>query len=187
MDASATTEVLGRVWEVSKVGNYKEVLGLDEEIRAFSSSLPLSLKIDGYSEFLPQVISETNEKPYLVLAKTYLGLNTAIALLNLHKPFQAKSYSDRQYSRSLEASLSASSWLLRMLNAEVLGAKLDGPASQCSHLLFLRFYGSVPLFPATSVLLVHLAQETITGNEAMEVSTLILVLKKTVEGAEIEI
>lgn len=169
MSASASSACFTHVWEAVQGGSYEKILEIDANIRAYSASLPLSLKMDGHSENLPQVISEMNIRPYLVLAKLYLNTNIALSLLNLHKSFQAKAYSDATYARSLEACISASSWLMRTLNTEILGSKLDGPASQCSHILFQRFYGPVYLYPAASVLLVHLTQDQISGSEAREV------------------
>lgn len=124
--------------------------------------------MDNYSEFFPQVLSEMNKRPHLVFAKTYINLGVALALLNLHKGFQANGYSDPTYSRSLEASISAASWIMRTLNTVVLDSKIDGTSSQANHLIFQRYFMPLYLYPAASVLLVHLTQEIVSGDEEIK-------------------
>jgi len=132
-----------------------------------SSGYRLTLPI--FSFLRPQVLDEMNDRPYLVASKLNINCLIQTSILNLHKTYQANSYSDPRFSRSLESAISAASWLLRTLNTEVLGSKIDGSASESKHLVFQRYYTPLYVYPAASVLLVHLTQENVAGEEAREV------------------
>lgn len=52
MEAWKASNAWTPVWQVAQSGSYAEVMRVDDQIRAFSASLPLFLKMDGYTEHL---------------------------------------------------------------------------------------------------------------------------------------
>lgn len=88
MEAWKSLSALTPVWEAAQAGSYEEILRVDDQTRAFMSTLPLFLKMDGYTEFLPQVQKEVEAKPYLLSAKLNINCALQTNILQLHKPYQ---------------------------------------------------------------------------------------------------